>query len=271
MGRLGRRFNGNAGSTYPESRHFRMQFESYVPQRPGSSAPIEPGPRSAMLHETVAERLREAIIEGVLAPGTHLNERVLCSQWSVSRTPLREALRTLAGEGIVALLPNRGAMVAALSREAVAQAFEVLGALEGFAGERAALRATPAERGELRALHFEMRAAHARGDLPVYYRLNRTIHQRLVGCAGNPVLEDACARINARLHALRFRSNRVRDKWDAAIAEHEAMIAALEARDGKRLGALLRDHVTNTCTAVLARFDAEANHPAGAAAGPIPP
>jgi len=218
------------------------------------------------LHEAVAERLRALIVEGVLAPGAHLNERVLCGQLQVSRTPLREALRTLAAEGIVELLPNRGAVVAALSRADVEHAFELMGALEALAGELAAQRATPAEIDELRALHFEMLAAHARRDLPGYYRLNAEIHRRIARCARNPVLADAHDRLNARLQALRFRSNLVHDKWDAAVAEHGAMIEALAARDGARLGALLRAHLANKRAAVLAQLDAPDPVDAAAAA-----
>ena len=208
-----------------------------------------------VLHEAVAARLRELIVEGVLAPGAHLNERVLCAQLAVSRTPLREAFRTLAGEGIVELLPNRGAVVAQMSREDVAHAFELLATLESLAGELAASRATPAERDELRALHFEMLAAHARRDLPAYYRLNSAIHRRLIGCARNPVLADTYARLNARLQALRFRSNLNRDKWDTAVAEHGAMIDALDAGDGARLAAVLRGHLDHKRATVLAQLD----------------
>ena len=222
------------------------------------SASPAPGAVGALdrrvLHAAVAERLRELIIEGVLAPGVHLNERVLCGQLQVSRTPLREALRTLAAEGIVELLPNRGAAVAALSRADVEHAFELMGALEGLAGELAAKRATPAEVDEIRALHFEMLAAHARRDLPAYYRVNREIHHRIAACARNPVLAATHGRLNARLQALRFRSNLNREKWDAAVAEHAEMVEALAARDGARLGAVLRAHLAAKRSTVLAQL-----------------
>jgi DNA-binding GntR family transcriptional regulator len=212
-----------------------------------------------VLHEAVADRLRELIIEGALAPGEHLNERVLCGGLRVSRTPLREAFRTLAGEGIVELLPNRGAAVATLSRADVEHAFELMGALEGLAGELAAQRATPAEVDEVRALHFEMLAAHARRDLPAYYRVNREIHQRIAACARNPVLAATYGRLNARLQALRFRSNINRDKWDAAVAEHGEMVEALAAADGARLGAVLRRHLANKRATVLAQLEPQAD------------
>jgi DNA-binding GntR family transcriptional regulator len=232
--------------------------------------PGVPGPRNfgalarRVLHEAVADRLRELIIEGALAPGEHLNERVLCGELQVSRTPLREAFRTLAGEGIVELLPNRGAAVAALSRADVEHAFELMGALEGLAGELAAQRATPAEIDEIRALHFEMLAAHARRDLPAYYRVNREIHQRIAACARNPLLAATHGRLNARLQALRFRSNLNPDKWDAAVAEHGLMVDALAARDGARLGAVLRAHLAAKRATVLAQLEPQAG-------GAVPP
>ena len=228
---------------------------SVEPDAPPALAGVVTALDRRMLHEAAADRLRELIIEGVLAPGAHLNERVLCGQLAVSRTPLREAFRTLAGEGMVELQPNRGAVVATLQRRDVEHAFELMSALEGLAGELAAARATPAERAALHGLHAEMLSAHARRDLPAYYRLNRQIHRRIVDLARNPMLADAYTRLNARLHALRFRSNLVRDKWDAAVAEHGAMIEALEARDGARLGAVLRGHLDHKRATVLAQLD----------------
>jgi len=230
----------------------------------GSAAPVD----RRVLHEAAAERLRELIIEGVLAPGAHLNERLLCAQLGVSRTPLREALRTLAGEGIVELLPNRGAVVATLGRADVEHAFELMGALEALNGELAARRATDAEIAEVRALHFEMLAAHTRRDLPAYYRLNREVHLRLADCARNPLLHETWQRLNRRLQALRFRSNLNRDKWDAAVDEHGQMVEALAARDGDRLAALLRRHLANKRAIVLAQLAGPAGDPAGDPAAP---
>ena len=238
-----------------------MQLDSLFSEATAPAGPSPIAPDRRVLHEAVAERLRGLIVEGVLAPGAHLNERVLCEQLGVSRTPLREAFRTLAGEGIVELQPNRGAVVAALSRQDVEHAFELMAALESLAGGLAAERASAAERDELRALHFEMLAAHARRDLPAYYRLNSSIHRRLVACARNPVLADTYARLNARLQSLRFRSNLNREKWDAAVAEHAAMIDALDAGDGERLAAVMRGHLDHKRATVLAQLDAGAPPP----------
>jgi DNA-binding GntR family transcriptional regulator len=219
----------------------------------GSSFPLV----RSTLPEAAAERLRTLIIEGELAPGTKLNERELSERLGVSRTPLREAFRMLAADGLLVQLPNRGAQVVAMSRDDVRDAFEVMAALEGLAGELAAARITDAEVEGLRALQAEMDAAHAASDLPAYYRVNREIHDRLNAIAANPVLANTYRALNARLHALRFRSNLNQMKWDAAVAEHRSMIAALAARDGAALRDLLIRHLRAKQQAVLASMDSK--------------
>lgn len=203
------------------------------------------------LPQVAAERLRALIIEGVLAPGARLNERELSEQLGVSRTPLREAFRLLAAEGLLLQLPNRGVQVVALSREDVRHAFEVMASLEGLAGELAAARVTNADLDDLKALQGELETAHKQRDLPGYYRVNRAIHDRLNLIAGNPVLAQTYRTLNARLHALRFRSNLNGAKWDRAVAEHRSMLAALAARDGAALRELLVRHLHAKLQVVL--------------------
>lgn len=219
----------------------------------GSSFPIA----RSTLPEAAAERLRTLIIEGGLVPGAKLNERELSERLGVSRTPLREAFRMLAADGLLVQLPNRGAQVVAMSRDDVRDAFEVMAALEGLAGELAAARITDADIADLRAQQAEMDKAHAASDLPAYYRINRQIHDRLNAIAANPVLGHTYRSLNVRLHALRFRSNLNRAKWDQAVAEHRSMIAALAARDGAALRDLLIRHLRAKQQAVLASMDNE--------------
>ncbi len=207
------------------------------------------------LPEAAAERLRTLIIEGELAPGARLNERELSERLGVSRTPLREAFRMLAADGLLVQLPNRGAQVVSLSREDVRHAFEVMAAFEGLAGEFAAARVTEADLAELRTLQAGMEQAHARHDLPNYYRVNRAIHDRINAIAANPILTQTFKTLNMRLHALRFRSNLVPAKWDQAVREHRDMIDALAARDGVRLRDLLTRHLKSKLQAVLETMD----------------
>ena len=217
---------------------------------------------AGVLHLQVGTRLRQLIVEGAIAPGAKLNERALAEQLHVSRTPLREAIRMLAAEGLVDLLPNRGAVAAQLSAQSIADTFEVVAGLEGQSGELAAERISDGELSEIRALHYEMLAAHTRRDLPTYYRLNATIHNQINAAARNPVLAHTYRTVNARLQALRFRSNLDESKWSRAVQEHERMIELLAARDGARLRKLLIAHVEHKRDAVLALLEANDAAPA---------
>ena len=217
---------------------------------------------AGVLHLQVGNRLRQLIVEGAIAPGAKLNERALAEQLHVSRTPLREAIRMLAAEGLVDLLPNRGAVAAQLSAQSIADTFEVVAGLEGQSGELAAERISEGELSEIRALHYEMLAAHTRRDLPTYYRLNATIHNQINAAARNPVLAHTYRTVNARLQALRFRSNLDESKWSRAVQEHERMIELLAARDGARLRKLLIAHVEHKRDAVLALLEANDAAPA---------
>ncbi len=205
-------------------------------------ADILPMP-GAVLHGQVAQRLRQMLVEGQIAPGAKLNERELCEQLKISRTPLREAIKTLAAEGLVDLLPNRGAFAVALSEADILNTFEVMAGLEGLSGELAAQRITPGELAEIEALHYEMKAAYTRRDLSSYYRLNMAIHAAVNNAARNPVLVATYHQVNARLQALRFRSNLDGEKWARALQEHDRMITALQERNGAALRAELVAHL----------------------------
>jgi DNA-binding GntR family transcriptional regulator len=159
---------------------------------------------ASTLPSALAERLREMITEGRLAPGLRLNERALCERLGVSRTPLREAFRVLAAQGLIELQPNRSAQVVALSEGDIRESFEVMGALEALSSELASRRITDDEIAEIKALTFEMLACHARRDLPAYYRLNRAIHDRISEAAGNVLLRQVYVTLNQRIQNLRF-------------------------------------------------------------------
>jgi DNA-binding GntR family transcriptional regulator len=215
--------------------------------------PINPTPRSA-LHEQVALRLREMLVESRIAPGAKLNERELSEVLNVSRTPLREAIKMLAAEGLVELLPNRGAIAVELSQADVLNTFEVMAGLEAQSGELAAERITDAELVEIQAMHYEMLAAYTRRDLPAYYRLNSAIHAAINAAAKNPVLSATYRQVNARLQALRFRSNQDGDKWGAAMKEHEQMIDALTQRNPAAMRAVLLSHLNHKRDVVMAQL-----------------
>jgi DNA-binding GntR family transcriptional regulator len=223
----------------------------------------DPGPMASAvhpiarrpLHEAAIDRLRDAIVHGQLAPGTRLNERVLSEQLGISRTPLREAVKLLASEGLVELLPNRGAIVAPVDAGRLSQTLAVMGALEGLIGELACEHASEAAIAGIRASHFEMLAAHARRDLAAYFAHNQAIHLALVEATGNTVLSHTYRQLNANVRRVRYMANLSQARWDEAVHEHEAILAALVARDGRRLKGLLSDHLAHKTAAVLAALD----------------
>jgi DNA-binding GntR family transcriptional regulator len=221
-------------------------------------------PRAA-LHEQVTQRLRQMLVEGRIAPGAKLNERELSELLNVSRTPLREAIKMLAAEGLVELLPNRGAIAVSLTEADVMNAFEVMAGLEGMAGELAAQRITPEELAEIQAMQFEMMAAYTRRDLSAYYTLNSRIHNAISTAAKNPVLGSVYNQVNARLQALRFRSNQDGEKWKRAVKEHEKMIEALAAHDGAAMRDVLLAHLRNKRDVVLEQLRKTAKTARGAA------
>ena len=204
------------------------------------------------LHDQVVARLRTMLVEGAIAPGAKLNERELSEQLRVSRTPLREAIKLLAAEGLVDLLPNRGAVAVKLTEADIVNTFEVLAGLEGMSGEFAAQRVTDAELAEIRAMHYEMMACFARQALSGYYRLNARIHTAINDAAKNPVLTSTYNGINARVQSLRFRTNQNAAKWKRAIKEHEVMLEAMTARDSAAMREVLVQHLTNKRDTVLA-------------------
>jgi DNA-binding GntR family transcriptional regulator len=213
-------------------------------------------PVRGSLHERVVGSLRDMIVEGELEAGARVPERLLCERFGVSRTPLREALKALASEGLIDLLPNRGARVTRLSEQDVEDMFQVMGALEALAGTLACARITEPELAEIRALHYQMLAHYMRRQLPEYFRLNQAIHAALMDAARNPVLKATCQSLSGRIRRARYLANMSDDRWAAAVAEHEAILAALVARDGARLADLLARHLRNKSDVVRAAIAA---------------
>jgi DNA-binding GntR family transcriptional regulator len=204
------------------------------------------------LHDELAERLREMIRSGALVPGEKIQEMALCQQFGVSRTPLREALKVLASEGVVTLQPHRGAMVASLSVPELEEAFPVMGALEALSGEIACRCITDREIAEIKALHKTMVGHWRRRELQPYFKVNQAIHQAILEATHNETLKTAYRGLAGRLLTARYVANMSDERWCEAVAEHEAMLAALEARDGPRLAAILKSHLANKLATVKA-------------------
>jgi DNA-binding GntR family transcriptional regulator len=209
-------------------------------------------PRRGSLHEELAVSLREIIVNGELTPGTKVPEKDLCEAFGVSRTPLREALKVLAAEGLVILEPNRGAWVSPITVEDLEEVFPVMGALEALSGELACERITDAEIAEIRRLHALMVEAHRTRDMPGYFAVNQEIHEAILAAAHNHTLSVQYRSLATRVRRARFVANMTQERWDQATAEHEEMLLCLERRDGPALAEVLKRHLANKLHTVRA-------------------
>jgi len=202
------------------------------------------------LHGELASQLRDMLMRGELKAGDKISEQALCTRFGVSRTPLREALKVLANEGLLILSPNRGASVARVSPEEVDELFPIMGAMEALAGEAACAQATDEDIATVQAMHDEMIEAYRAGDAAHYLRLNRRIHEVFFEIAGNTALTQFYQTLMVRIHAVRFIAQKSDARWREAVEDHEAMMAALKARDGARLGSILKEHLRHKAAMV---------------------
>ena len=203
---------------------------------------IESLARPALAVE-LTDRLRSMILEGELGAGQKIPERMLTERFGVSRTPVREAVKVLAAEGLVLLVQNRGAVVAELTVSELEEVFPVIAALEGVAGELACLNADDDEIAEIRRMNDEMHRAFDAGDRPLYFTLNQRIHSAILAAARNATLSNQHQIVARRANRARYQANLTRSRWLQALAEHDAIIEALEARDAARLGTLMKEHL----------------------------
>jgi DNA-binding GntR family transcriptional regulator len=207
------------------------------------------------LHAQAIDRLRDMIVEGELAPGARVIEADLCEQLAISRTPLREALKVLASEGLLELLPHRGARVTEVTAHEVGALFEVIAGLEGLAAELAAQRMSERDLERLRTMHERLQRYHTARRRHDYFRVNHKIHQLIVGLAGNGILTATHDRLLALARRGRYLAILSNERWDEAMREHVELMAALEAGDAARAGIIWRQHTARTGEVVRAALE----------------
>jgi DNA-binding GntR family transcriptional regulator len=213
-----------------------------------SSLPIERHP----LSEQVAKRLRAMIAESMLKPGEKLIERVLAQTLQVSRTPLREAFKLLAGDGLIDLVPNYGAFVANPNPREAEHLSTALRAIEAAAGELACLTASDEAIAAIRNMHDRMLKAFRRRDPIECFKLEQQIHLGIARACGNATLQRLHHTLYARLYRTRFSSFSAdpwgQGRWTMFVSNLDTIIAALERRDAATLSCLLKDHLGITWT-----------------------
>lgn len=210
------------------------------------------------LHAELVARVRDLVIEGHLKPGEKVPEAELCRTLGVSRTPMREALKVLAAEGLLTLQPNRGAIVSRITAAEIDELFPIMGALEALAGELACANITDETIAAIKRKHQRMVHYFERREWTPYIKLNREIHEAIFAAAGNASLAALYQQLLVKTHAVRFVMRKSPELWRQAIEQHEKMLAALEARDGRKLARLLSSHLRHKAKTVR---DAMSEHP----------
>ncbi len=197
------------------------------------------------LHSELLDHIRELIVEGVLPPGSKIPENELCARFGVSRTPMREALKVLAADGLVMLEQNRGAWVSKITVAELEEVFPVMGALEALSGELACQNITPAQLENVRHLHAEMVRHYESKELAEYFRVNQEIHEVILEAANNATLAAQYRSLAHRVRRARYIANMTDARWRRAVEEHEQILKALENREGEKLAGILKAHLHN--------------------------
>ena len=217
-----------------------MPTSSLVPPGP---LPASPRLRESALYEQVAERVRARILAHTLPPGSWIDEQALAAEYGISRTPLREALKVLASEGLVTMKLRRGAYVTEVSERDLSEVFHLLALLESDAAAVVATQATAAQMAELEALHLQLETTVA--DRDAFFSANEQFHMRLLLIADNrwrlQMVNDLRRVMKLNRHHSLFKQGRL----EASLAEHREIMAALSARDGARVKRLMRQHINH--------------------------
>jgi len=198
---------------------------------------------TASLPERLRESIEEDIATGKLLPGTRLDEAELASRFGVSRTPIREALRLLLGEGLVETRPHRGAVVAQVTPQRLIEMFEVMAELEAMCARLAARRMSDAELAELDAAHEACRGSAAARDADAYFYANERFHYAIYAASHNGFLFEQAASLQRKLRPYRRLQLRVRNRPQRSFEEHQAIVDALREGDADKAQQAIRSHV----------------------------
>lgn len=213
------------------------------------------------LYQEVAERLRQRIFAHELTPGTWIDEQKLAEQYGISRTPLREALKVLASEGLVELKPRRGCYVTEISYQDIDDIFPLIAMLEGRCAIDAVRRATKADIAALKAIHEKLEKAAKEGRIDAFFEANQEFHRRIQELANNRWMLSVIQDLRKVLKMSRMHSLSLEGRLQQSLDEHRSIMAAFEAGDAVRAEKAMHDHLLSGREAL-----AKMEHSAGKAA-----
>jgi DNA-binding GntR family transcriptional regulator len=202
------------------------------------------------LHMEVAAQLRERIFAGTLAPGAFMDETALAEDLQISRTPLREALKVLAAEGLVRHEPRRGSFVSEVTAQDLDEIFPVIALLEGRCALEAATKASEADLAALEILHVRLQKHAKAKRITEYYETNFAIHEAIITLANNKWLAQVIGDLRKIVKLARLQQLHAPGRLEQSLSEHMAVFAALKARDGEGAEAAMRTHLTRQRTAL---------------------
>jgi DNA-binding GntR family transcriptional regulator len=206
--------------------------------------------KKATYHVQIADMLRDMIMTGKLKEGDKVNEGQLCETMGISKTPMREALRVLSVEGLIRLVPNRGAFVTKPEFEEIAEMFDVMSLLEGFCARRACEKMTAKNFAHLEKLHAKLEENYEGHDQEEYIRINNQYHSLIQEIAGNRTLNQIVDGLRKKILLYRFQSLNLPDRFASSIREHRDLLEAFRHRDNSRAETLMRQHLQNQTMAL---------------------
>jgi len=195
------------------------------------------------LYEKVAERLRTSIFSHEFAPGDWVDEQALAIQYGISRTPMREAIKVLASEGLITMKMRRGAYVTEVSKSDLSQIFTVLALLEGQACREVAKIATEKELEDLDTLHLKLERSAADRDLDLFFAINQQFHDKIQEICANPWMQRVILDLRKVLKLQRRDSLSKRGRLESSLIEHRKILSALLARDADLAEKLMKEHL----------------------------
>lgn len=207
------------------------------------------------LYQQVAERLRQRIFSHELEPGAWVDEQAIAEQYGISRTPLREALKVLAAEGLVTLKPRRGCYVTEISDRDLDEIFAVMALLEGQCAADCAQRASAAQLAQLQRIHETLERAGREEDIDGFFEANQSFHHQVQAIADNRWLQQVIQDLRKVIKLSRHHSLLSEGRLEQSLQEHRQILAALLARDPAAAEAQMRAHISSARQA-LARIAA---------------
>jgi DNA-binding GntR family transcriptional regulator len=234
--------NPALSAPYSERPHLALKKRQEI-TNPDHRAPRIGRMTGYRLSERLRESIEEEIATGKLLPGTRLDEVDLATRFGVSRTPIREALRLLLGEGLVETRPQRGTVVAQVTPQRLIEMFEVMAELEAMCARLAARRMSDAELNEIEAAHEACRGSAAARDADAYFYANERFHYAIYAASHNGFLFEQAASLQRKLRPYRRLQLRVRNRPQRSFEEHQAILDALRESDADKAQQAIRSHV----------------------------